>query len=197
MKVVVIGGTGTIGKAVVVELGKRHEVISVGHSNGDYQLDISDQNAVESLLSKLAPIDAIVSTAGLAKFGQFDQLSDNDYQLGLQNKLMGQVNLARLGPEFLSPNGSITLTSGVLAQMPMPGSSSISLVNAAVEGFTRAAALEFPQGKRINTVSPPFVKETMEAMGMDSTHGLPAAQLALSYAESVEGDKHGQIITTN
>jgi len=38
--------------------------------------------------------------------------------------------------------GSITVTSGHLAQMPMVGSAAVSLVNAGVEGFARAAALE-------------------------------------------------------
>jgi NAD(P)-dependent dehydrogenase (short-subunit alcohol dehydrogenase family) len=81
-----------------------------------------------------------------------------------------------------------------LSQEPMKGSASISMVNAGLEGFVRAAVLELGAGVRLNVVSPVFVKETMEAMGMDSTHGMPAAKVALAYKESVESLRNGEIL---
>jgi NAD(P)-dependent dehydrogenase (short-subunit alcohol dehydrogenase family) len=42
----------------------------------------------------------------------------------------------------------------------MVGSAAVSLVNAGLEGFTRAAALELPRGLRANVVSPPWISET-------------------------------------
>jgi len=96
----------------------------------------------------------------------------------------------------LADNGSVTLTSGVLAQEPIPGSAAISLVNAALEGFTRAAALEAPRGIRVNAVSPPWVSETVQAMGWPPVPGaLPVAVVARSYVESVEGRMTGQVLT--
>ncbi len=121
-------------------------------------------------------------------------MTDDDYRLALDNKLMGQVNLVRIGRDHIRDNGAFTLTSGMLAQTPMPGGASISMVNAGIEGFVRAAALELPRGIRVNAVSPVFVKETMEAMGMDSTHGMPADQTALTYKESVEGQRTGEVL---
>ena len=85
---------------------------------------------------------------------------------------MGQVALARMAKDHLRDGGSITLTTGVLAMHPMAGSASVSLVNAGLEGFVRAAALEMPHKIRINAVSPPWVKETMVKYGMDPTPGL-------------------------
>ena len=107
---------------------------------------------------------------------------------------MGQVNLVRLGRNLINENGSFTLTSGMLSQDPMPGSASISMVNAGLEGFVRAAALEMPRGIRINAVSPVFVKETMEILGMDSTHGMPSQKVALAYKEAVESQRNGEIL---
>ena len=194
MKIVVIGATGTIGKAVADALAKRHNVARVGNKRGGYQVDLASPDSIKRLLRTIAPFDAVVCAAGLAKFGPLKELTDADFLLGLSNKLMGQVNLVRMGLSHMTDRGSFTLTSGVLSQEPMPGSAAISPVNAGIEGFVRAAALEMPRGVRINAVSPPWVKETMEAMGMDSSSGMPAATVAKAYVESVEGTKNGVVI---
>ena len=75
-----------------------------------------------------------------------------------------------------------------------PGSAAISVVNAGVEAFARAAALEAPNGVRVNVVSPPWVSETLEAMGQDGAAGIPAARLAAAYVDSVEGTFTGKVI---
>ena len=146
------------------------------------------------MFQTVGPFDALVSAAGQARFKPLTELSDEDFQLSLSNKLMGQVNLVRVGLAHVRDGGSFTLTSGVLAQHPMRGSGAISLVNAGLEGFTRAAALEAPRGIRVNVVSPPWVSETLEAMGQDGAGGEPAAQVALAYVESVEGKRTGEVL---
>jgi NAD(P)-dependent dehydrogenase (short-subunit alcohol dehydrogenase family) len=190
----VIGATGTIGSAVSALLRKRHDVIQVGHRHGEHQVDLASDASIKALFESISAIDAVICTAGSAKFAGFDELQDADYQLGLRNKLMGQVNVVRIGRHRLKENGSLTLTSGVLGQEPMKGSVSISMVNAALEGFVRAAALELSRGIRVNAVSPPWVTETLQALGMDAGHGMPAAQAAQAYLASVEGTMTGYIL---
>ncbi len=129
-----------------------------------------------------------------ARFAPLSKLTDADFDYSLRNKLMGQVNLVRLGMDSVRDGGSFTLTSGVLAKTPMPGSGAISLVNAGVEGFARAAALEAPRGIRVNVVSPPWVAETLTQLGMDPKNGLPAAVVAQTYARAVEGSMTGQVL---
>jgi NAD(P)-dependent dehydrogenase (short-subunit alcohol dehydrogenase family) len=107
---------------------------------------------------------------------------------------MGQVNLVRYGMEALRAKGSFTLTSGILAQRLMPGSAAVSLVNAGLEGFARAAALEIGNGRRVNVVSPGWVSETLEKMGMDAKGGTPARVVARAYVSSVEGAMNGAVI---
>lgn len=194
MKIIVIGAGGTIGAAVVRALQPGHDVIEVGHKSGEARVDLGSKESIERLFAALAPFDAVVSTAGLARFGALDELSDQDYALALDNKLMGQVNLLRVGRAHIRDQGSFTLTGGMLAREPMPGSAAISMANAGLHGFVRAAALELPRGLRLNAVSPVFVKETMVAMGMDSTHGMPAATVAKAYLESVDGRRNGEIL---
>jgi NAD(P)-dependent dehydrogenase (short-subunit alcohol dehydrogenase family) len=82
----------------------------------------------------------------------------------------------------------------VLAGEPAPGSTAASLVNAGLEGFTRAAALELPRGVRINVVSPPWVSETLVKMGQDGADGLPAAIVAKAYVHSVHGGDTGRVL---
>jgi NAD(P)-dependent dehydrogenase (short-subunit alcohol dehydrogenase family) len=135
-----------------------------------------------------------VCAAGEARFKPFADLSDEDFAFSIRHKLMEQVDLTRIALGLLRPAGSITLTSGILARKPMPGSGAISLVNAALEGFTRAAALEAPNGIRVNVVSPPWVTETLAALGMDTSAGLPADVVARAYVASVTGSQTGAVI---
>jgi NAD(P)-dependent dehydrogenase (short-subunit alcohol dehydrogenase family) len=194
MRILVIGGTGTIGSAVVRLLSTEHEVVPVGGSSGALRVDIASAGSIRRLFGEAGRVDAVVSAAGQAAFRPLDQLTDDDFRFSLGHKLMGQVNLVRLGMEYVSDGGSFTLTSGVLAVEPMPGSAAISLVNAGLEGFARAAALEAPRGIRVNVVSPPWVSETLRAMGRDPSGGLPADTVALAYREAVTGIGNGEVL---
>jgi NAD(P)-dependent dehydrogenase (short-subunit alcohol dehydrogenase family) len=194
MKIIVIGATGTIGAAVAAALAaKKHEVVRASR-NGEVKVDIDDPATVRALFAAVKNADAVVSCAGNAVFKPFAQLTDADYALCLKSKLMGQVAVARLAADHLNDGGSITLTTGVLAGKPMPGSAAISLVNAGLEGFVRAAALELPRRLRINAVSPPWVKETMVKLRMDPSPGLAATDVAKAYVAAVEGAMQGEII---
>jgi len=195
MRVLLIGATGTIGKAITAALRGRHEVIQASRQKAQEQVDIADPASLRSLFESVGRVDAIVSAAGNAAWKPLADLTDEDFAFSLANKLMGQVNVARYGFAHVNDGGSITLTSGVLAQDPMPGSGAVSLVNAGLEGFGRAAALEAPRGIRVNVVSPGWVAETLKAMGQDPRNGVPAADVAQAYVRSVEGADRGQILS--
>jgi NAD(P)-dependent dehydrogenase (short-subunit alcohol dehydrogenase family) len=194
MRIIVVGATGTIGTPLAAALAERHEVVRVGNRKGDFQVDVADKGSIERLFQEVGPFDALVSLAGGARFKPVGELTDEDFAFSLGHKLMGQINLVRVGLAHVRDGGSFTLTSGVLSQEPMPGSSAISLVNCGLEGFARAAALEMPRGVRINVVSPPWVTETLEEMGWDTSPGMPAARVAPAYIESVEGRRNGETL---
>jgi len=194
MKVIVIGATGTIGRAIVHAIGNRHEVIPVSHSKSAIKVDIPDRASITKIFGTTGRVDAVICAAGLAKFGPMTSLSDEDFALGLNSKLMGQVNLVRSGTEYINDNGSITLTSGILSRRPMKGSSAISLVNSALEGFGRAAALEMPRGVRINIVSPNWVVDTLKAFNMDPSIGTPVEVVAQAYVRALEGTMNGEVL---
>jgi NAD(P)-dependent dehydrogenase (short-subunit alcohol dehydrogenase family) len=189
----VVGATGMIGQAVADALGARHEVVAVTRKMAP-GVDIADPASVRALYRAVGALDAVVSVAGAAAWKPLAELGDEDFAFSLGNKLMGQVNLVRYGLDAVGTNGSFTLTSGILAQRPMPGSAAVSLVNAGLEGFARAAALEIGKGRRVNVVSPGWVRETLEKMGMDPKGGTPAKVVAQAFVAAVEGAMNGAVI---
>jgi NAD(P)-dependent dehydrogenase (short-subunit alcohol dehydrogenase family) len=193
-RILVIGSSGLLGSHLVKALHSRAEVIEASFSRAQLKVDISDPASLKSLFQRVGLVDGIACTGGTARFVSWEGASDEDWAHGLANKLMGQVNVVRLGASFVRDGGAITLTTGVLAQHPMPGASIITTVNAAVEGFVRAAAVELGSRVRINAVSPGWITETLQAMGMDTAAGLPAARVAEYFVQQMESGAQGSIV---
>jgi NAD(P)-dependent dehydrogenase (short-subunit alcohol dehydrogenase family) len=193
MRVIVVGATGTIGKAIVQALTPRHEVLAVSR-HGEHRVNLEDPNSIDQMYRTLGRVEAVICAAGDAKFAPLAQLTDEDFAFSVRSKLLGQVHVIRFGLAHIAEGGSITVTSGVLATQPIPGSGAVSLVNAGVEGFVRAAALEAPRGIRVNVISPPWITETLQALGMPLSGGLPAAVVARAYLQSLEGNQTGVVL---
>ncbi len=195
MRVLLVGASGTIGKAVAAELGSRHEIVSAGRSSGDVHLDITDIGSIRAAFEAAGPLDAVVSAAGHVKFAPLEEMEAPDYEIGLRDKLMGQVNLVLVGRHTITDGGSFTLTTGVLDRDPIHMGSSASMVNGAVNAFAVAAAIELPRQLRINVVSPGVIEEAMESYApfFRGFEPVSAARAALAYAKSVEGAQTGQV----
>jgi NAD(P)-dependent dehydrogenase (short-subunit alcohol dehydrogenase family) len=195
MKIAVIGATGTIGKAVVKELDARHEPIRIGKASGQYQVDITSSESIRALFAQLGRVDAIVCTTGSLHFGPLAEMSAEQFKLGLHDKLLGQIDVALIGQHYLSDGGSITLTSGIVSDEPIRGGANASTVNAALDGFVRAAAVELARGIRINAVSPTVVQESLETYGpfFRGFEAAPVGRVAMAYARSIEGPQTGRV----
>ena len=193
-KIIVVGATGIIGTAVAELLGQAHEVIRVGNRAGDATVDLGSQASIVDLIENIGSFDAVVCATGVSRFGSVQAASDEDFMFSVHNKLMGQVHLVRAARHHISTGGSITLTSGMLAQTPGPGTAPTAMVNAGLEGFVRAAALDLTPELRINIVSPVFVTETARQMGLGSEGTLSAADTAKAYKVSLEGDMTGKVL---
>lgn len=196
MKIVVVGATGTVGKAVVGALQDRHEIVKVGKRGGDLQVDITDADSIRALFKKIGTFDALVSAAGKVHFGEFETMTEKEFAVGLKDKLMGQVNLVLIGRDHINDGGSFTLTSGVLSHDPIRYGVSASLVNGALETFAMAAAIELPRGLRINVVSPGVLVESLPVFGeyFRGHEAVPGSRVANAYVKSVEGRLTGQVI---
>jgi NAD(P)-dependent dehydrogenase (short-subunit alcohol dehydrogenase family) len=190
-KTLVIGGAGLIGARVIEALGEEH-CMRASRNSGE-KVDISDPKSIAALFERLGDVDGIVCTGGAARFKPWGQLTDEDWTFSLANKLMGQVNVVRYGAKTVRPGGAITLTTGLAAQYPAPGSAIITTVNAAVEAFVRAAAAEPSISVRVNAVSPGWVAETLQGMGRNPAGGIPAADVAQVFVRQLREGPSGSV----
>ncbi len=195
MKILVVGASGTLGQAIVRHLGQRHQVITAGRNSGEQRVDLRDDASVAGLFAATGRVDAIVSATGNVHFGPLDGMSAAQFDIGLQDKLLGQVRLALIGQHHLEDGGSITLTTGILAEQPIRQGANATAVNAALEGFVRAAACELPRGLRINAVSPTVLGEAWDAYAdfFPGFEPVSAARAALAFQRSIEGVQTGQV----
>jgi len=196
MKILIVGGRGTIGKKVSEHLAKKHELVIAGRNSGDVQVDIADSSSIKAMFEAVGKIDAIVCIAGEAKWGAFDSLTEEDYYIGLRSKLMGQVNLVRIGKDYLNENGSITLSTGILADFPVASTASAAMVNGGIHSFVKAVALELRPQYRINVVSSGLVEDSVDKYEdyFPGHNPIPMFKIVNGYVKSIEGHDTGLII---
>ncbi len=196
MRILLVGGNGTIGKKVSKHFEKKHEVIIAARKAGDVLVDIADSSSIESMFGKIGTVDAIVCIAGEAKWAPFNELNEEDFYIGLRSKLMGQVNLVRIGQDYLNIGGSFTLTTGILADHPVMMTVSAAMVNGGIHSFVKAVSLELEKGQRINVVSPGLVEDAVEKYEayFPGHNPIPMRKVINGYVKSVEGKGTGEII---
>lgn len=196
MRILIIGGNGTIGKRVSNSLKADNQVLVAGRTSGDFIVDISDSNSLQSMFEKIGRLDAVICIAGEAKWADFNELTEQDFYIGLRSKLMGQVNLVRIGKDYLNSGGSITLSTGILADDPVPKTTSAALVNGGIHSFVRAVALELENGIRINAVSLGVVEDAYEKYKayFPGHNPVPTERMINAYLKCVIGKVNGQII---
>jgi len=196
MRILIIGGKGTIGKKVSEHFSKKHEVVIGGRNSGDVNVDISDSTSIEAMYQSVGKIDAVLCIAGEAKWAAFDSLTEEDFYIGLKSKLMGQVNLVRIGLKYVNPGGSFTLTTGILADHPVTMTASPAMVNGGIHSFVKAVALELKDGVRINVVSSGLVEDAVEKYEayFPGHNPIPMRKVINGYVKSVEGSGTGEII---
>ena len=196
MKILIIGGEGTIGKRVSDHFSKKHEVLIAGRTSGDFVVDITDNKSLEAMFESIGNVDAVVCIAGDAKWAAFDSMTEEDFYLGLKSKLMGQVNLVRIGQKYLNAGGSFTLSTGILADHPVELTSSPAMVNGGIHSFVKAVSLEMQNGIRINVVSSGLVEDAVEKYEayFPGHNPIPMKKVINGYVKSVEGKGTGEII---
>jgi len=196
MKIVIVGAGGAVGKTAVSALSERHEIICIGRSSGDVQMDIEDVDSIRAMYRQVGKVDAVVSAIGQVHFGPVDEMSSEQFMTGIHRKLLPQVNLVLEGFDFMNDGGSFTLTSGVTNRDPIRGGSCAAAANGALDGFVTGAAVDMPRGIRINAVSPEVLESCREAYdGFFPGHvHVSNEAVGLAYSKAVEGCLSGQII---
>ncbi len=195
-KVLVVGASGTLGKYVSDELSKKHDIIRASRFSGDINIDITNKESIKSAFKKLGNLDAVVCAAGETFWGDFNQITEDDFYKGIKSKMMGQINLVLIGKDYINENGSFTLTTGILCENPVQGSVNSTTVNNAIHGFVLSASRELKNGVRINAVCPGLVEVSVEQLGhlFSGFKPVPMYRVVQGYLKSVDGTTSGQVI---
>ncbi len=196
MRILIIGGNGTVGGTATKALAGRHDVIVAGRTQGDVQVDIADIDSIHAMYDAVPNLDAVVCAAGAVKWDQFDNLQEDDFYVGFHSKLMGQVNLVRVGQDIVNEGGSFTLTTGILGEHPVPMTTSAAMVNGAIHSFVKAVTLEIRRNLRVNVVAPGLLEASAPKLGHFFPGQTPVAmdKVGAAYASAVEGTMTGELI---
>ena len=193
MKILIVGANGLLGSGAVAALSEGNEIIQASRS-GDVSVDLTDPNSIAAMYAKVGKVDAVISATGKVPFKTLSELTLADYQSGINDKILGQVELVRQGLDYVNDGGSFTLTTGILERAAIPTGVVASLSNGALESFVMAAAIEMPRAMRINVVSPSVL---VEATGYHPYFvGFEQVTLAAcgeAYAEAVNGNTNGHV----
>ena len=178
--VVIIGGTSGIGLETAVEANERGAIVHAASRSTDkveakasehpdinfFQQDIHDSLGLEKSFKALGEIDHVVAVATGAnrKNAPFMEQSPEEFKEAF-NKFWGYTNVARLSIPLIREGGSLTFVSGFPARKCNVGMSSISATGCAVEGLSRALALEVAP-IRVNVVAPGIIDtEAFDRLG--------------------------------
>jgi len=194
--VILIGALGKMGKAALIGLGK-HKVITVGRSGDvDYIVDITNEQSIRDLYKKVGHFDAVVNTVGFCEYAEFTEMTQTQWMTTIMSKMMGQINLVRIGQEYIADGGSFTLISGILNVKPIPFAIADATTSGAIDTFVKCVALEMPRNMRINVVNPTVLEEAWDVYGemMPGFQPVPGKLVGKAFERSVDGFITGEVI---
>ncbi len=182
-KVVIIGGSSGIGLATaksVTAKGGNVIIVSsnqqridkglqeIGGQSLGYAIDVTNEMQVKELFEKIGSFDHLIFTAGE------NLILSNVEDTGLEDarnyfniRYWGAFTAVKYASPFINATGSIVLTSGIASNRPNKGWALGASICAAMEGFTRALAMELAP-IRVNIVSPGVVKTALWGNMSDS-----------------------------
>lgn len=199
MKVILIGATGIIGKIILNELKKYEhiQVVTVSRNGEtDIKADISSLHQIKGMYATVGSFDTVINAAGDCWVGSFNDMIEDNWYVGIRNKMMGQINLVMAGKDLINTNGSFTLTSGFISDDPIKGTINYSIANGGIDNFVFAASIELERGIRVNAVSPGLVIENYDGnMNTPAAGQYPVShsRIAHAYYKSAFGYLSGQV----
>jgi len=197
--VILIGALGKMGQAALTGLGK-HNVITAGRSGDvDHIVDITNEQSIRDLYKKVGHFDAVVNTVGFCEYANFTEMTEAQWMTTIMSKMMGQINLVRIGQEYIADSGSFTLISGILNMKPIPFAIADATTSGAIDTFVKCVSLEMPRNTRINVVNPTVLVEAWDVYGemMPGFEPVPGKLVGKAFERSVDGFITGEVIVVD
>lgn len=195
--VIVIGAQGKMGQAALTGLTK-HKVVTASRSGKgcDYKVNITSKESIRELFEAVGEFDAVVNTVGHCEYAPFQTMTDAQWDTTIQSKLVGQMNVVKVGLDFIKDGGSFTLISGILNVKPLPTTIADATTSGAIDTFVKCVAHELPRSIRINVVNPTVLEEAWDVYGemMPGYQPVPSALVGKAFERSVDGFISGQVL---
>ncbi|MCG9542407.1 short chain dehydrogenase [Vibrio sp. Isolate33] len=194
--IILIGARGKMGQAALMGLGN-HKVITAGRSGDvDHIVDITDPQSIEALYKNVGHFDAVVNTVGLCEYNTFADMTEEQWMTTVTSKMMGQINLVRIGQKYIADGGSFTLISGILNVKPIPYAIADATTSGAIDTFVKCVAYEMPRNTRINVINPTVLAEAWDVYGemMPGFEPVPSKLVGKAFERSVDGFLTGEVI---
>lgn len=195
-KILLVGATGAIGKAVYNGLEDDYNVVTAGRKNADIILDVTNRASIDAALNNHQNFDGVVNCFGSVPFENFETVDITDFSAGINNKFLGQANIVQAILPKLNHGASIVLISGILNHQPINTGVCAAAANGAIDGFGQALALELAGKARVNVVSPSMVADSVDVYGayFDGYDVTSMQDVVNAYRRCLSGIINGQVI---
>jgi 3-oxoacyl-[acyl-carrier protein] reductase len=179
----VTGGSKGIGKAIVyklVEMGlqvhftynnsqeKAKEIENDLDNSKAYKVNISDLNQVndfiEQVIKQTGKIDYLINNAGITSDGSVLMMDYQKWSSVINTNLDGTFHMSKAVSKYMikKRKGSIINISSVVASIGSKGQANYIASKSAIEGLTKALAVELaPRGILVNAIAPGFIETDM------------------------------------
>jgi len=168
-RVVVIGGATGVGFGIAELASELGATIVIGSSNEakvtaaverlpnatGHTVDLRDEASVAVFFEGLGAFDHLAITAGDWGGPMFVSARDLDLTQArdlLNVRFWGALAAVKHGSRIVAQNGSITLTSGIIAHRPRKGTPVAAAIGGAIEHLARGLAMDLAP-VRVNAVS--------------------------------------------
>ncbi|MCG8803307.1 SDR family NAD(P)-dependent oxidoreductase [Tenacibaculum finnmarkense] len=156
-KIVVVGGSSGIGKAIVNKLKDTHQIINISRTVPEEHENVTHYSCdvLNDELPVLKDINGLVYCPGSINLKSFTRLKVADFKTDFEINVIGAINTLKAYETSLAKNnGSVVLFSTVASALGMPFHASIATSKSAVEGLTKSLAAEYATKIRFNAIAP-------------------------------------------
>ena len=147
----------------------------LGPNAKPFILDLNNLDEIPQAIAKLAEeagkVDILVNNAGINMKKEFLEVTNEEFQNILHTNVLALFAVSREVAKVMKKNnsGSIINISSMAAQYGIPKVIAYSASKTAIDGMTRAMAVDLAQfGIRVNAVAPGFIKTNMSSKALDN-----------------------------
>jgi len=180
---IITGGASGLGLAIALKFAANH-IFSIvigrdqskldaaqeklGENGTTISYDLSELKGIPALMEKIhtqfGRLDILVNNAGINQKKEFTEVTDEEFNRIMQTNVTAVFALSREAVKIMEPQGSgnIILISSMAAMYGLPKVIAYSASKSAIEGMTKAMAVELsPKGIRVNAIAPGFIYSAM------------------------------------